>query len=123
MKQRQGFVSNSSSTSFVVCLIPSIDIRARFTTPLREEIINYIAENDDDGDSVEKWINRCVDVLSQLQNGTTIWECHNYAIYRIARDVLANYVISSHDQSSDEGTIMNCYTPKLMALLKDEVAK
>lgn len=94
MKRRHGFVSNSSSSSFVVLLPDSLT--------LDDQAIQSAIEadgGDTDAERVEK-------AFATLQGGFSVWNCDNPNEVGVLRELLKDYIIASIGVSSDDGEMV-----------------
>ena len=101
MKRRNGFVSNSSSSSFVILMGKGFNLTD-------EDIQKAITEaGDEDRVSI-------ADVRADfevLKNGRTVWDYDNKAYYstkQVCKN--KNIIIGSVDGGPDDGKIVNLFT-------------
>lgn len=105
MKIRNGFVSNSSSSSFVVAFPPDFDATELIKKAIRENGGDYI---DTEGEE-EELLNQ--DHLDWFDND--IWECIEYGKFSVAREILNDSnTITSFTVTSDNGQIINLFSKK-----------
>ncbi len=101
MKIRSGFVSNSSSASFVVAFPPNFDVT---------ELVKKAIEDDEyfGSDEEEKeFLNQ--DFSNWFNND--IWDCEEHEKFSITREILNDSnIISSFDVSSSDGQIQNLFS-------------
>ena len=112
MKIRIGFVSNSSSSSFVV-LLPK-----DFTPDWSKlpEIIENLGE-----ETEESEVKECLEtVIGDLMRGETVWEEGEYDFnyYGILSEFLKPYVIAITDTCSDGGQIVNADIGEIKRILE-----
>ena len=99
MKIRQGFVSNSSSSSFVILLPKEFgkeDFKKLFDAANCQ---NKLDENDIDYDYVEK-------AVSELLHTRSIWSEDYYEALDILETVFINHMIATFDTGPDSGQIV-----------------
>ena len=115
MKQRHGFVSNSSSSSFCVVMPDNFNvdgfIKKHFTTdPDYPSIVIY------DGDEMEH--STLVKILEDLKEGTGFGIFGNPDIFRTLSTLLEPYIIASWDTGPDDGSIESTSLKDLMKLIE-----
>lgn len=121
MKIRAGFVSNSSSSSFVV-LLP------QDWNPTDEEIIAagddlvYELDLDDEEHSEELFVQETRSHIKQLKNDNhTLWERKSNGVFdcleQLFIDKYRNMVIASAASGPDDGKIISADRTKLRKLL------
>jgi len=116
VKTRDGFISNSSSSSFVVVLSPKFNID-KFIDE------NYEKNPDTDEELVfaEEALSRSelVDVIKQIRSGKIIYEndC-DYGIYVSLQEKLKDFVIVENEIGPDEGHILGLKMTELERQLK-----
>jgi hypothetical protein len=86
MKIRSGFVSNSSSSSFILLLPKNFDVETQ------------------DYSSFENPI-KAKNCLKKLIKDNQLWQDGNYDVYHDLTTFLKDYIITSIDTGPDEGTI------------------
>ena len=107
MKYRTGFVSNSSSSSFV-CILPIL------WNPTDEEILNAI---EDYGDGEEKeLIAEIRTSIENLRKGETIYQ-DDFAFHPLNNLIPRDYRIAGFNCGSDEGQIAHADLKKVKALI------
>lgn len=123
MRKRMGFISNSSSSSFVLLFPENFNVRDVLNEHF-EEISDYIEECnlfkikslDDSGlDIIEQNFNKF------LNEGSS--EYHNSEIYSLLSEFIytlfGKYVVTQISVSSDDGSIVCLDINKVKNLLKD----
>jgi hypothetical protein len=90
MRTRTGFVSNSSSTSFIVYLPDS------FSTATLD--VSGIAEEGKEDEMRE--------MIAQMIKGGSYYEADNYDIFEFLSEAVEEYIIARVDTSSDQGQIV-----------------
>lgn len=116
MKVKFSFVTNSSSTAYIVFIPDTFkashkDIMDIFSVDL-EGYYDELNENDIVKEIHEK--------LEELKGGKTIWEYDEYMAFAIIRDLCEqhDFVLTSIDVSSDgNGTITNIQKEKFLDIL------
>ena len=122
MKTRQGFVSNSSSSSFVVLLPDTLKFEDINQENIKNSILEYLGFEDEkeDPDEYNSALNDVKKAFSKLKDGSEVWTGEDAGgrvleelFYKSddSRDTdlegpLAKYVIASFDTSSDAGQII-----------------
>ncbi len=101
MKYRSGFVSNSSSSSFIVLLPENIKINMN-----KVEFADEVTEDE------------IKDAIATLRTGEAVWEEENYGLFSALSDVLRDYVIGSFDTGPDAGQIAMADAENIRKLLK-----
>jgi len=96
MKTRNGFVSNSSSSSFVVLLPDDFDIN-------------------DKNETMKKGV---IELFHELLQHGQIWQEGNYAAYQVLEEILDPYIIAGIDGPSDAGQIVLADKNKIKGILK-----
>ncbi len=95
MKTRTGFVSNSSSTSFVVVLPKGFDPNTIDLKPFQW----LLDEQETTEDNVR-------DVLFKLVNDKNIWAEENYSAYGVIEGMMENNIIAQFETGPDSGQII-----------------
>jgi len=111
MKTRNGFVSNSSSSSFVVLLPDNFDVDSFVTEELVNSLDEYTLEDiesDDVVDGVRKIIKNFI------KDGETDYD--NCSI-SIVSEVLKDYIIASIEGGPDDGCGVLVETSKVKKIL------
>jgi hypothetical protein len=112
MKIRTGFVSNSSSSSFVACLPDNFDINTIDFEEWAQKASGYYSQRTFSAEDIKKMTEDCI-----LYNG-----CYEEdAFFHIAPDMFKDYIISKASAGSDSGsfTFLNAKEKqKLRELLK-----
>lgn len=103
MKTRIGFVSNSSSTSFVVLLPEGLQI----DWSEHEEIID---KEETEKETVER-------AFSELTKGNELWQEEYYSEIYVLREALSKYIIATFDVPSDCGIMMPANKNKIKEIL------
>ena len=108
MKIRKGFVSNSSSSSFVICLPENFDINS---IDIQREI-DKDRYSETNVNSVTKSLNLLIKngVLSQYDNDD----------FYIISQMLNKYVIAGIDTGPDEGEIVLVDVKKIRKIIDNE---
>ena len=109
MKIRNGFVSNSSSSSFVLYLPKTFNLDKLLENYVvdgeyAEEILEEYEYNGDDEDVFVK--EKLKEKIENFISDGQINEYDNYAIFNIAQEIFSPYVIADIDVSSDSGSIV-----------------
>ena len=112
MKIRTGFVSNSSSSSFVVLIPSGLDVD-RFPEPSEEQYDWYDIEPEDR----PEYFKKIKDSIRALQQGGEIWRDEDYYVFGLLEKLLEDYIVGSVSTGPDEGTIVGV-SPKKKAKLK-----
>jgi len=122
MKLRNGFVSNSSSSSFVVLLPDTLKFEDINQENIKNSILEYLGFEDEkeDPDEYNSALDDVKKAFSKLKDGSEVWTGEDAGgrvleelFYKSddSRDTdlegpLAKYVIASFDTSSDAGQII-----------------
>ncbi len=106
MKIRNGFVSNSSSSSFVILLPNNFDINAVDFGTLVEEY----GEGEIDVDQARS-------ATEQFLKNKEFWEQDGYPEMEIIRTIFKKYVIAEMDGGPDDGKIIIASTKKVKKIL------
>ena len=108
MKIRNGFVSNSSSSSFVILLPDSFDI----------ESVDFEEFSDPYGDnSTPENIKKA---FNQLKRDKCIWEEEDFNAVSALEKILDPYIIGEVDTSSDGGQIVLADKEKVKKVLDED---
>jgi hypothetical protein len=106
MKIRNGFVSNSSSSSFVILLPKNFDINT----------IDFEAELEkceyDETDA-----ERVKEAMEEFIKNGELWEQESYEEVDIIHNILKKYVVTSFDGGPDDGKIVLLNTKKVYKIL------
>ena len=102
MKIRSGFVSNSSSSSFIILLPDAFDV----------DKVDLSRAEDADEDEVK-------DAIRNLINGETIWEYDNYPIFNAITEVLGKYIIGGSEGGPEAGQISIADMKKVRAIVNE----
>ena len=97
MKIRNGFVSNSSSSSYLVVIPEKFDVK-EFLNKKNIDIENLDFEVENIDELIEK--------INGYINEGKIWECENYEEFYWISDLFSDMVLTGFDVSSDSGTII-----------------
>ena len=100
MKTRNGFVSNSSSTSFVVWLPKGFDLSC-VNIDEQVEVDYYVTK-----EQIEK-------ALNALISGKTISEYDGVGVYYACSEILKDFVLATLSTSSDAGEIIAVSTLRM----------
>lgn len=97
MKHREGFVSNSSSTSYIVALPKNFDI-TQAVKYIPDEILDDFEIDDREG------------IVNGFDNarenyGSEILEVEDYGLFGVLEDMFKPFIIAAISVSSDEGVI------------------
>ena len=116
MKVKFSFVTNSSSTAYIVFIPDNFKASRKDIMDIySEELEGYYDElNEDD---IVKEIN---EKIEDLKFGETIWEYDEYMAYAIIRGLCSyhDFILTSLDVSSDgNGTITNIKKEKFIDIL------
>ena len=108
MKIRNGFVSNSSSSSYIIILPENYEI-----DPTDERLEGLMEEYETDIDSVKN-------KLAELKSRNHIWSDYgdDWGAYEVLVDLLRDYVIHSVEVGPDGGSIELANVEKIKELLK-----
>jgi hypothetical protein len=112
MKIRTGFVSNSSSSSFVACLPDNFDINTINFEEWAQRASEYHSHKTFTTEDIKKMTEDCI-----LYNGC----CEEDTFFHIAPDMFKDYIICQVDVSSDSGSFAFLNTKekqKLREILK-----
>ncbi len=101
MKIRTGFVSNSSSSSYIILLPDNVKIDLS-----RADYLEDITEDD------------VKDAIATLKAGESIWETENYTLFNVLTDVLGEYIIGTIEGGPDSGQISNADIKKVKELIR-----
>lgn len=83
MKVRKGFVSNSSSSSYIVCVGPDEDIRS-WEDDIQDAIEHWEADHEE---KFPESMERVMKGMEGLKRGDYIYQWNNYETWRIAEDL------------------------------------
>lgn len=112
MKIRNGFVSNSSSSSFVVYLPKDYKINKEKL----DKAITYYIDEENDEETINNKINQAI---SLLQSGGSITEYDNNIEFSIlGENIEEDYILASFDTCSDAGEIIGITKNKLEKILQ-----
>lgn len=114
MKIRQSFVSNSSSTSYVV-LFPE---GATADDLELKNLEGAVAEmQDSEGTDEEEAKKDLLEGLSRLLGGSSISDYDDGALVNVLPDLLDDYVIASMESGPDAGCVMVAQSAKVKKIL------
>jgi len=119
MKTRSGFVSNSSSASFVAVLPHGFDVKAMDTDKLYESIWGMFDEDDGCTPSPKEFKRDLIKTIkAALKSHDGLSECECEIGIDILEEALADYIVSSWETNGgsgsghcvilDAGKISNC---------------
>jgi hypothetical protein len=119
MKIRNGFVSNSSSSSFVILLPENFDINKFVDENIGKFDLSRLSEDEeDDIDDLETFENdKLKDILNKFISTGSLCEYDEYDEFRVVSDVLSDYVIGGVDVSSDCGIVELADIEKIKKIL------
>ena len=111
MKIRNGFVSNSSSSSFVVLLPEDFDIEeyvknniGKMSSYFIGDIIEYFEnEFEDDMDEDNFAINKTIELVKLFKTKKNLYSYDDHMEINFISQILNEYIIASFDTSSDDG--------------------
>ena len=106
MKIRKGFVSNSSSSSYVVIIGEDFN-------PTDEEIINVIPYLND-GQTEEDYIQEIRNQIEKLKSRGWIEEHSNYSYFNTIAELCGLFTIAEMDGPPDAGIIQNIIRERLV---------
>lgn len=126
MKTRNGFVSNSSSSSFVICLPPDMTVD-KFCEKYAEDFIQYALENElylDDGIETEKDRDKIIEkfkefMLDLVEDGSVNIYDHGGEIYFFSEGVMSRYVVAEISTGPDDGSVAIVDNDKLKKILSE----
>ena len=105
MKTRNGFVSNSSSSSFVVMLPKDLDFPTLLASAGVSEDLEEMAAYEYDV-SIEDSTQKVIDAYNRLLQSKVVWDEEvGQDVGELLKKALAPFVIASIDTSSDAGRI------------------
>jgi uncharacterized protein YeeX (DUF496 family) len=109
MKIRTGFVSNSSSSSFVVLLPKDWE-------PTDKELLKNMADFIDEKLALEE----VKKAIKSLKNGGSISEQEDHVEFRVLEALIPDdYIVTSFDVSSGDGEIQGLDVAKVKKILKN----
>ena len=125
MKLRNGFVSNSSSSSFVVLLPDTLKFVDLDQDAIRDSICDYNGWEDENED-VEGYKDALADAknaFNELQGGGDVWMGETVG-GRVLEDLtyegpLSKYVIATFETSSDAGQILGVKRADVAKILEE----
>lgn len=100
MKTRNGFVSNSSSTSFVIWLPKGFNA----------SWVNFNEQVMEDCDVTKEQV---VNALNKLYEGNTICEYDGVGVFHACSEILKDFVLTTNPTQSDDGEIIPISTEKI----------
>ena len=124
MKTRNGFVSNSSSSSFVICLPPDMTAD-KFCEKYAEDIVQYVLENElylDDGFETEEDRDKIIAKFKEFMEEflETGYDYDNRGEgYFFNEDVMHKYVVASINTGPDEGAVVLVDNNKIKKILSE----
>jgi len=112
MKIRNGFVSNSSSSSFIV-------IMGKGFNPTDEEIQNAIYDSGYD----EVTVQYIKDRIEEVKKGRSLYDYDSYSHIRIISElcVLKDIILETIDVGSDRGSLSNVLHEKNLPKIKKAI--
>jgi hypothetical protein len=111
MKIKQDFITNSSSTSFVICLPKDFDI-LKFLEENKENISDELEDNEITFDQFKSSID-------DLIKSKIFYLCDNEDSFYIIEELFKNFIISSVDCDSSSGTATLIYLEDIIKQIKD----
>jgi len=123
MKIRNGFVSNSSSSSFVVLLPKNFDAKDfvdkninKLDSYIAEDILdNFEYEGDDEDGFVKE---KTIEIINKFIKHKSVYQYDDGCDMSVIESLLEDYVIASMDVSSDSGCGVLLNTDKVEKILK-----
>ena len=103
MKIRNGFVSNSSSSSFIVIIPDSFDINT-------VDISDYTDEYKVTKASIKKG-------FKELKKDSTLYEDDDYDVFYVLTQILGDYIVAQIESGSGLGEIINLDRNEIMKVL------
>jgi hypothetical protein len=121
MKIRNGFVSNSSSSSFLVVLPNDLDLK-EFIISKKEDIKETISS--DHGECDDNQLDVIIDKVYKAVIDNNVWVDNfdysdDYNIYNIIDYLFGSYSIASFETGSDSGEIQFISEEKLLEKLNN----
>ena len=117
MKIRQSFVSNSSSTSYIILFPEGATADNLEFKDLENAIEGLIDDHGDPDYGREAAQKRLIEGVSRLVNGSDVHEYDDGDLVRILPDMLDEYVIASMDSGPDDGSISPAKIAKVKKIL------
>ena len=119
MKLRTGFVSNSSSSSFVIAITRDYVFSPEIKEKMYNEYINYWEEEEV---SMEQFDNLLKEGLNELCSGNgIIWEEDSSSITSTILAELEDVVIASVDVGPDAGSTTNIFADNRIKKVKKQL--
>ena len=119
MKVRNGFVSNSSSSSYVLVIPNEFDVKKYFEFKNIKELEDLEVF---DFDAVEENVETLDDVIETLskdiKNGST-FEYDNYGYFQLFSSLFDDFILSSDDVGSDDGGITYLTQKEIMKKIEN----
>lgn len=122
MKIRNGFVSNSSSSSFVVLLPKSFDVE-KFVN--ESNILGSYAAGDilegfelEEGEDEDSFVKeKTIEIINKFITDGCVYQ-DDYTDFNVIRNVLSDFIIADVDVSSDSGSGCLANTEQIEKILK-----
>jgi hypothetical protein len=102
MKIRNGFVSNSSSSSFVVLLPDNFDVTSFVETHWKDvDLSDFDFDDDADDDTAKAKVN---EIVKKFIEDGEVYEGNEDDHLWLVRELFRDYIMADFDVSSDSGS-------------------